>query len=96
MIHSAQFVWEHLLYMFHKFQKLEPYFQIFQIPDPRKSVFWPGDVFGFFYVQKIISLFTVLRMLYKFWKMFHKSFSYEPSRQYGISPFFKTILNFPK
>ena len=28
------------------FQNLEPGFQIFQIPDPRKSVLGPGDVFG--------------------------------------------------
>ena len=93
MIHSDQFFWEHLLYIFQNFPILEPGFQIFQIIDPRKYVFWPGDLFARFVVaQKIIDLFTVLQTLYKFWKMFHKSFSYEPSRQYGISLFSKTII----
>ena len=46
MIHSAQFFWEHLLYIFQNFQKLESNFQIFQITDPRKSVLGPGDVFA--------------------------------------------------
>ena len=52
MIHSAQFGWEHVLYISQKFQNMEPGFQIFQIPDPRKSVLWPGDVFGTFVCPK--------------------------------------------
>ena len=48
-----------------------------------------GSVLG---CPKIIDLFTVLQILYKFWKMFHNSFSYEPPRKYGISPFSKTII----
>ena len=34
------------------FQNMESDFQIFQIPDPRKSVFGPGDVFVCFFVRK--------------------------------------------
>ena len=64
---------------------MESYFQIFQIPDSRKSVFGPGDVFTCFHVHKFTDLFTILQMFYNFSPMFHKSFSYEPSRQYGIS-----------
>ena len=37
---------------FSNFQNLEPYFLIFQIPDPIKSVFGPGDVFGSFSLSK--------------------------------------------
>ena len=92
MIHSAQFFLEHLLYMFQNFQNLEPYFQIFQIPDPRRSVFWPGDVFGSFFGPEIINLFTILQILYKFDLMLHESFSYEPSSRYGINLFSKTII----
>ena len=44
------------------------------------------------YVQKIIDLFTVLTIFYEFSPMLHKSFSYEPSRQYGISHCLKTII----
>ena len=68
---------------------MESDFQIFQIPDPRKSVLGPGVVFGNFCRPKIIALFTILSIFYNFWKMFHKTCSYEPSRQYGISPFSK-------
>ena len=46
MIHAAQFCWEHFLYIFQNFKKVESNFQIFQIPDPRKSVVGPGDVFA--------------------------------------------------
>ena len=38
---------------FPDFQNFEPGFQIFQIPDPRKSVLGPGDVFGSFFDPKI-------------------------------------------
>ena len=78
---------------FPKFRNLEPDFQISQIPDPRKSVFWPGDVFGTFVCPKIINLFTILQILYKFALMLHESFSYEPSHQYGISHCSKTVVN---
>ena len=40
------------LYIFQKFQNLESDFQHFQIPDPRKSVLGPGDVFGTFVCPK--------------------------------------------
>ena len=33
---------------FQKIQNVEPYLQIIQIPDPRKSVLGPGDVFACF------------------------------------------------
>ena len=52
MIHSAQFFGERLLNIFQKFQNMESYFQIFQIPDPRKSVFWPGGRFCMFFRSK--------------------------------------------
>ena len=64
ILHS--FCLEHLLYIFQKFQNVEPYFQIFQIPDPRKSVFWPGDVFAGFQVQKIIDVLTIWTIFCKF------------------------------
>ena len=92
MIHYDQFLWEHLLYIFQKFQILEPGFQIFQITDPRKSVSWPGYVFGSFVGPQIYRFVYHIADFYKFSPMLHNSFSYEPSRQYGISPFFKTIL----
>ena len=41
---------------------------------------------------KPIGLFTIRKKFHKLSPMFHKSFSYEPSHQYGISPFPKTIL----
>ena len=84
---SAENFKEHMFIFFDILRILEPDFQIFQIPGPVKSVLGPGDVFGTFFVQKFIDVFTVLQILYKFWKMFHKSVSYEPSRQYGISRF---------
>ena len=41
-------------------QNLESDFQLFQIPDPRKSVFGPGDVFACFLSPIFTDLFTVL------------------------------------
>ena len=94
IVQSAETFKEHRFHFFDILQFLEPDFQNIHIPGPRKSVLGPGDVFGRFWgCPKIIDLFTVLQFLYKFWKMFHKSFSYGPSRQYGISRFLKTILN---
>ena len=74
------------------FQK-NPLFELFELLDAQNMCFgaW-GRFCMFFYVQEFIDLFTVLAIFYKFWKMLHKSFSYEPSRQYGISPFSKTII----
>ena len=43
-------------------------------------------------VQHFIDLFTILTIFYKFALILFISFSYEPSRQYGTSPFSKTIL----
>ena len=37
---------------FSKFSKYGTWFSYFQIPDPRKSVFWPGDVFCTFLLSK--------------------------------------------
>ena len=91
---SAENFKEHRFIFSDILQFLEPDFQIFQIPGPRKSVFgaW-GRFWTVLGCPKIIDLFTVLQILYKFWKMLHKSVSYEPSCQYGISPFLKTIIN---
>ena len=68
-------------------------FELFELLDAQKIGFgaW-GRFCMFFYVQEFTDLFTVFAIFYKFWKMLHNSFSYEPSRQYGISPFLKTIL----
>ena len=66
MIHSAQFFWEHLLYIFQKLQNAEPGFQIFQIPDPKKSVLWPGDVFGTFLCPKKHQFVYSFLIFYKF------------------------------
>ena len=79
---------------FSKFSKFRTRLSDFSDSRPKKTVFlaW-GPFYTFFFVQKIIDLFTVLQILYKFWKMFHNISSYEPSRQYDISPFSKTIIN---
>ena len=77
---------------FQKFQNLEPYFQIFRFLTQENRFFGPGTFLALFHVQKIIDLFTILQILYKFALMLHESFSYEPSRQYGTSPFSKTIF----
>ena len=99
-----ELVWESVWSILHRnfLSKFKVFFKIFKIiiwfsdfPDsrPKKIGFFAwGRFLLVFWVQKIINLFTVLQILYKFWKMFHKSFSYEPSRQYGISPFSKTII----
>ena len=69
---------------FKKNQNLEPGFQIFQIPVP-KYVFWSlGTFWG---VQKIIDVFTIFLIFYKFGLIRDKSSSYIPYRQYGISRF---------
>ena len=44
MIQSAQKIREQISYIFQSFQKMEPGFQIFHIPDPIKCVLGPGDV----------------------------------------------------
>ena len=73
--------------------KFETWFPDFSDSRPKKIGFWGlGTFLHVFWVQKIIDLFTIWRFFYKFWKMSHKSFSYEPSRQYGINPFLKTII----
>ena len=78
---------------FQKFQKYIIWFSDFSDSRPKKiGCGCPGTFLAFFYVQKINDLFTIFAISHKFWKMFHKSFSYEPSRQYGISPFSKTII----
>ena len=92
IIQSAEKFKEHrfLFLTFFEFWNLISKIFIFQGPENR---FWgPGTFLDVFGGPKIIDLFTVLQILYKFWKMFHTSFSYEPSRQYGISPFSKTII----
>ena len=58
-----------------------------------KNVFWgPATFLRCFYVQKFIDLFTTLEIFYKFVLILFISFSYEPSRQSGTSPFLKTSL----
>ena len=82
-----------IFYIFFKksnFWNLVSRFSRFQTQENR--FFGLGTFLHVFFVQKNIDLFTALQILYKFWKMFHKSVSYEPSRQYGTSPFSKTII----
>ena len=60
----------------------------------QENVFWGlGTFLHVFKVQYFTDLFTRLTILYKFSPVLHKSFSYEPSRQYGISPFLKHLKN---
>ena len=92
IIQSAQFFLEHLLYIFKIFKIWNLIFRFFRFQSQENRFFGLGTFLALFYFQKFINLFTVLQIFYKFWKMFHKSLSYEPSRQYGISPFSKTIL----
>ena len=51
-------------------------FSDFSDSRPKKIGFLAWGRVCMFFVQKIIDLFTVLQILYKFWKMFHTSFSY--------------------
>ena len=74
---------------FSKIQKLEPYFLISQIPDPRKSVLGPGDVFACFPGPTIYRFVYHVDNFYEFSPVLHKSSSYAPFLQYGISPFLK-------
>ena len=77
---------------FQNFENLEPGFQIFRFQTP-KNVFWGLWTFwDVLYVQQFIDLFTILGFFYKFALILFISCSYEPSRQYGTSPFFKTSL----
>ena len=92
MIHSDQFCWEHLLYIFQIFKIFNLVSRFFRFQTQENRFLGLGTFLAFLHVQKIIDLFTRLAIFYKFWKMFHKSCSYEPSRQYGINPFFKTII----
>ena len=91
IVQSAENFKEHRFHFFDILRILEPDFQIFQIPDPKTSVFGSWGLFCFFAGPQIYRLFTI-------WKMFHKlslilfiNFSYVCSRQYGISPCSKTI-----
>ena len=78
---------------FSKNSKFGTRFTGFSDSRPRKIGVWgPGTFLRVFYVQKFIVLFTTLTIFYKFSPMLHKSFSYEPSRQYGTSPFLKTVI----
>ena len=93
MTHSAQFFWEHLLYIrciF--FRNFEPGFQIFKIQYQKIGFGASGRFLAFSHVQKIIDLFTILQIFYTFALILFISFSYETSRQYGTSPFSKTLL----
>ena len=93
MIHSAQIVWEHLLDIF-KILKIWNRVSRFFRFQTQENRFWGlGTFLRVFDVQNFTDLFTVLQIFYKFSPMLHKSFSYEPSRRYGTSPFLKTIVN---
>ena len=53
-------------HIFSDFINLEPGFQIFRFPTPKKCVLGPGDVFAGFYVRKNIDVFTILKIFYEF------------------------------
>ena len=50
---SAENFKEHRFHFFDILRIPEPDFQIFQIPVPRKSVFWPGDIFTCFWSKTL-------------------------------------------
>ena len=75
------------------FQNLGPSFQIFQITVSKKGFWGLWTFFDGLACPKIIDLFTIFTIFYKFALILFISFSYEPSRQYGTSPFFETSLN---
>ena len=85
MIHSALFCWEHLLYIFQKIKFGNPIFRFFRFLTQENRFCGLGKFLTVLYVQKIIDWCTVLWIFYNVALMFHESFSYEPSRQYGIS-----------
>ena len=65
-----------------------PLFELFGFLDAQKNGFGArGRFWDVFDVQKIIDLFTMLTIFYKFALILLISCSYEPSRQYGPSPF---------
>ena len=78
---------------FKKWSQVSRFFR-FQTPENRFSGL--GTFLHVFDVQKFINLFTILQFLYNVALMLHGSFSYEPSRQYGISHFLKTVLKSSK
>ena len=103
ILEPRELVWESVWSILHRnsVSRFKLFFKLFQMWNlvfrffrfqTQENRFWGlGTFFArFFVVEKIINLFTVLQILYKSWKMFYKRFSYEPSRQYGISPFSKT------
>ena len=79
---------------FSNFSKFGTWIPDFSDSRPKKIGFgaW-GRFCLFLFVCNFTDLFTVWTIFYKFSPMLHKSFSYEPSLQYGISPFKKTIIN---
>ena len=78
---------------FLNFSKFGSWFPDFSDPRPNKIGFGAcGRFLTFLHVQKIIDLFTILEIFYKFALILFISSSYEPSRQYGTSPFLKTLL----
>ncbi len=89
MIHSAQKFSEQISYNSQNFQKHNLIFRFFRFQTQENRFWGLGTFLAAFYVQYFTELFTILTIFYKFSPMFHKSFSYEPSRQYGISPFSK-------
>ena len=92
MIHYAQFLLGAFLYMFQNLQKVESDFHIFRFQNQENRFSGLGTFLHVFQVQYFTALFTILTIFYKFSPMLHKSFSYEPYRQYGICHFPKTII----
>ena len=91
MIHSAQKIYGQLSRIFQHFQNYNMIFIFFRFQTQENRFWGLGTFLHVFFVHKFTDLFTVWTILYKFSPIFHKSFSYEPSRQYGTSPFLKTI-----
>ena len=67
-------------------------FRIFRFQTQENRFWGLGTFLHVFQVQQITDVFTILAIFYNVGPMLHESFSYEPSRQYGTSPFLKTIL----
>ena len=73
MIQSAEKFSEQISYNFQNFQNLESSFQKNQIPNPKKSVFWPGDVFGIFLGPKNHRFVYHFLIFYEFGEIHDKS-----------------------
>ena len=85
-----------IFYIFSIFSKNNPYFRFFWFQTQENRFWGLGTFLALLLVQQFNDLFTILKMFYKFSLILCINCSYEPSRQYGISPFLKSILKASK